>query len=94
MCCFFRGVYLDLLEYILWKESGASGKEPACQCRRRKRLGFDPRSGKIPHAMGQRNPCSTTRKATAMRNPHTTTRESPCTAMKTEHNQKEIKNKS
>ena len=27
---------------------GASGKEPACQCRRRKRLGFDPWVGKIP----------------------------------------------
>ena len=26
---------------------GASGKEPACQCRRRKRLGFDPWVGKI-----------------------------------------------
>ena len=27
---------------------GASGKEPACQCRRHKRLGFDPWVGKIP----------------------------------------------
>ena len=27
---------------------GASGKESACQCRRRKSLGFDPRGGKIP----------------------------------------------
>ena len=27
---------------------GASGKEPACQCRRCKRLGFDPSVGKIP----------------------------------------------
>ena len=26
----------------------ASGKEPACQCRRHKRLGFDPWVGKIP----------------------------------------------
>ena len=26
---------------------GASGKEPACQCRRCKRLGFDPSVGKI-----------------------------------------------
>ena len=26
----------------------ASGKEPACQCRRRKRRGFDPWVGKIP----------------------------------------------
>ena len=27
---------------------GASGKEPTCQCRRYKRLGFDPWVGKIP----------------------------------------------
>ena len=27
---------------------GASGKEPACQCRRHKRGGFDPWVGKIP----------------------------------------------
>ena len=27
---------------------GASGKEPACQCRRHKRLRFDPWVGKIP----------------------------------------------
>ena len=27
---------------------GASGKEPACQCRRHKRHGFNPRVGKIP----------------------------------------------
>ena len=27
---------------------GASNKEPACQCRRRKRCGFDPWVGKIP----------------------------------------------
>ena len=27
---------------------GASGKEPACQCRRFKRHGFDPWVGKIP----------------------------------------------
>ena len=26
---------------------GTSGKEPACQCRRHKKLGFDPRVGKI-----------------------------------------------
>ena len=58
MCCFFQGVYLDLLEYILWKEGGASGKEPACQCRRHKRPGFDPKSGKIPHAMGQLSLCA------------------------------------
>jgi len=27
---------------------GASGKEPACQCRRHRRLGFDPWVRKIP----------------------------------------------
>ena len=27
---------------------GASGREPACQCRRCKRCGFDPWVGKIP----------------------------------------------
>ena len=27
---------------------GSSGKEPACQCRGRKRQGFDPWVGKIP----------------------------------------------
>ena len=27
---------------------GASGKEPACQCRRHKKHGFDPWVGKIP----------------------------------------------
>ena len=27
---------------------GASGKEPACQCRRRERCGFDPWVGEIP----------------------------------------------
>ena len=27
---------------------GTSGKEPACQCRRPKRHGFDPWVGKIP----------------------------------------------
>jgi len=27
---------------------GAGGKEPACQCRRRKKWGFDPWVGKIP----------------------------------------------
>jgi len=27
---------------------GSSGKQPACQCRRQKRRGFDPWVGKIP----------------------------------------------
>ena len=29
-------------------KGGASGKEPACQCRRRQRCGLDPWVGKIP----------------------------------------------
>jgi len=33
-----------------------SGKEPACQCRRR---GFNPWSGKIPHAVEQLSLCAT-----------------------------------
>ena len=33
--------------YIRFRR-GASGKEPACQCRRRKRRGFDPWIGEIP----------------------------------------------
>ena len=33
----------------LWSSTGgASGKEPACQCRRRKRCEFDPWVRKIP----------------------------------------------
>ena len=34
---------------------GASGEEPACQCRRRKKCRFDPGSGRSPGG-GQRNP--------------------------------------
>ena len=33
---------------ILGLPGGTSGKEPACQCSRCKRLGFDPWIGKIP----------------------------------------------
>ena len=32
---------------------GASGKEPACQCRRLRRCGFDPWVGKIPWREGK-----------------------------------------
>ena len=35
---------------------GASGKEPTCQCRRRKRCGFDPWVGKIPWRAWQPTP--------------------------------------
>ena len=34
---------------------GANGKEPACQCKRHKRLGFSPWVGKIPGG-GHANP--------------------------------------
>ena len=33
---------------LLGFPSGASGKEPVCQCRRHKRCGFNPCVGKIP----------------------------------------------
>ena len=33
---------------LVCRPGGARGKEPACQCRRHKRLGFDPWVGKIP----------------------------------------------
>ena len=33
---------------VLGFPGGASGKEPACQCRRHKRCGFNPCVGKIP----------------------------------------------
>ena len=36
-----------IIEYLGFP-GGASGKELACQCRRHKRLGFDPWVGKIP----------------------------------------------
>ena len=37
------------LLYLIYRPHGSlSGKGPACQCRRRRRLGFDPWVGKIP----------------------------------------------
>ena len=42
----------------------ASGKECTCQCGGH---GFDPWSGKIPHAFEQRSPCSATREGTTVR---------------------------
>ena len=35
---------------------GASAKEPACQCGRRRRRGFNPCIGKIPWSGGRGNP--------------------------------------
>ena len=48
--------------YVRVDPGGASGKEPACQCKRDKRWGFDPRVGKIPW----RNPLPCYR----LENPH------------------------
>ena len=44
-----RAIWTIFYCYFLLKElpSGASDKEPTCQCRRCKRLGFDPWGGKI-----------------------------------------------
>ena len=41
--------YIYVYIYNLWGFSGdPSGKEPACQCRRCKRLGFDSWVAKVP----------------------------------------------
>ena len=39
---------LTIIYTFLGFPGGTSGKEHACQCRRHKRLGFDPLVGKIP----------------------------------------------
>ena len=38
----------NINRYLMGFPGGASGEEPACQCRRHKRLGFYPWIGKIP----------------------------------------------
>ena len=43
-----KSVLCFLSPSVLASTGGSSGKEPACQCRRRKRCGFDPWVGKIP----------------------------------------------
>ena len=43
-CCY----YFCYWNFSLGEWGGTSGKEPTCQCRRRKRHGFDPWVGKIP----------------------------------------------
>ena len=45
----------NINRYLMGFPGGASGEEPACQCRRHKRCGFDLRVGKIPGG-GQSNP--------------------------------------
>ena len=49
-----------------------SGKESTCQCRRH---GFDPCSGKMPHASEQLSPRATAPEARAPWCPHSTTRD-------------------
>jgi len=39
---------LDMTILTLGFPGGTSGKEPTCQCRRSKRLKFDPWAGQIP----------------------------------------------
>ena len=43
-----KSVLCFLSPSVLASTGGSSGKEPACQCRRRKRCGFDPWVGTIP----------------------------------------------
>ena len=50
---FSKNIFLSISDvltywYILCLPGGTSGKEPTCQCRRYKRCGFDPWSGKCP----------------------------------------------
>ena len=44
----FQCLYLSAIGKKGGFPKGAGGKEPACQCRRHKRRGFDPWAGKIP----------------------------------------------
>ena len=45
--CLFA-ISLIIALYYFFLSGGKSDKEPACQCRRRKRYGFDPWVGSIP----------------------------------------------
>ena len=49
-CTDIGSLYNNIQVYVLVNRppDGASGKEPACQCRRQKTLGFDPWVWKIP----------------------------------------------
>ena len=57
----------------------SSGWEPACQCRG---PGFNPWSGKIPHAVRQLSPCATTTEAPVPQSPCTTRNSSPLTTVR------------
>ena len=48
---------VTIKKYAKGFPSWSSGRESACQCRGH---GFDPWSGKIPHAAEQLSPCTTT----------------------------------
>ena len=50
-------IYLGILCHYSGFPGGASGKEPACQCRGDE---FDPWSEKISHTVGQISLCATT----------------------------------
>ena len=47
-CLSLRGKIWMPMSIVLGFPGGTSAKEPACQCRRHKRCGFDPWVGKIP----------------------------------------------
>ena len=91
--------YLDL------KASGKlfwwySGKDATCQCRVH---GFNPWSGKIPHAAGQLSPCATTIKANMLQllkpmhcvysSPHSPQLEKDHVTIMTQHSRKIKTNK-
>ena len=47
VCCWSHSLWLGSVSLPSFL-GGTSGKEPACQCRRHKRCGLDPRVGMIP----------------------------------------------
>ena len=49
MIKYYNYIYFIYYVYIIYRiPGGASGKELTCQCRRRERQGFEPRSGRSP----------------------------------------------
>ena len=47
-CTLFCNSFYPQLQYSMGFPGGAGGKEPACQCRRCRRLGSNPWVGKLP----------------------------------------------
>ena len=43
-----EGTYFNIIKWVQASQVGASRKEPACQCRRHRRSGFNPWVWKIP----------------------------------------------